>query len=103
RQLADFVLGDRDGTTCDPTLTGIVEDYLVQCGYTVARNEPFKGVALVARIGRPADNRHSLQIEINRRLYMDETTFEKNEGYAALQSNLDGLVAHLRSFITRLL
>ena len=103
RQLADFVLGDRDGTTCDPTLTGIVEDYLVQCGYTVARNDPFKGVALVARIGRPSEHRHSLQIEINRRLYMDETTFEKNEGYAALQSNLDGLVAHLRDFITRLL
>lgn len=103
RQLADVVLGDRDGTTCDPTLTGIVEDFLTQCGYTVARNDPFKGVALVARIGRPAEHRHSLQIEINRRLYMNETTFEKTENFAVLQRDLDGLTAHLASFIKGLL
>lgn len=103
RELADFVLGDRDGTTCDPTLTGIIEDYLQGCGYTVARNDPFKGVALVARVGRPAERRHSLQIEINRRLYMDEQTFEPTAGFDELQHNLDGLVAHLRSFIQSLL
>lgn len=103
RRLADFVLGDRDGTTCDPTLTGIVEDYLVQCGYSVARNDPFKGVALVARIGKPAERRHSLQIEINRKLYMDEADFEKSDGFPTLQSNIDGLVAHLRDFIKGLL
>jgi N-formylglutamate amidohydrolase len=103
KELADFVLGDRDGTTCDPTLTGIVEDYLVGCGYTVARNEPFKGVALVARIGQPSEGRHSLQIEINRRLYMNESTFERNANYPALQAHLDGLLAHLREFIKGLL
>src|SRR3546814_7203652 len=70
KPLADFVLGDRDGTTCDPTLIGIIEDLLVQRGYTVARNDPFKGVALIARIGRHEENRHSLQIEVNRSLYM---------------------------------
>ncbi len=103
KALADFVLGDRDGTTCDPTLTGIVEDYLTGCGYTVARNDPFKGVALVARIGRPAERRHSLQIEINRKLYMDEGTFEKTAGFTPLQHHLDGLAAHLREFIRGLL
>lgn len=103
KALADFVLGDRDGTTCDPTLTGIIEDYLVDCGYTVARNDPFKGVALVGRIGQPAAHRHSLQIEINRKLYMDEARFQKGEGFAALQRDLDGLGSHLREFITGLL
>lgn len=103
RELADFVLGDRDGTTCDPTLTGIIEDFLVDRGYKVARNDPFKGVALVARIGRPAEHRHSLQIEINRRLYMNETSFEKSAGFSSLQNDLDGLAAHLRDFIKGLL
>src|SRR3546814_7578740 len=78
KPLADFVLGDRDGTTCDPTLIGIIEDFLVQRGYTVARNDPFKGVALIARIGRPEENRHSLQIEVNRSLYMDEERSEEH-------------------------
>src|SRR5690606_7008039 len=99
KQLADFVLGDRDGTTCDPTLTGIIEDYLRGRGYTVARNDPFKGVALVARVGRPAEHRHSLQIEVNRKLYMNESTFEKTEGFDRLKQDLDGLTAHLSEFI----
>lgn len=103
RQLADFVLGDRDGTTCDPTLTGIIEDYLLACGYTVARNDPFKGVALVARVGQPSEHRHSLQIELNRKLYMNETTFEKTEGFDVLQRDLDGLLAHLGEFIRSLM
>lgn len=103
RELADFVLGDRDGTTCDPTFTGIIEDYLLGCGYTVKRNDPFKGVALVAQVGHPAEHRHSLQIELNRKLYMNETTFEKSEGFASLQRDLDGLSAHLREFIQGLM
>lgn len=103
KTLADFVLGDRDGTTCDPTLTGIIEDYLVRCGYTVARNDPFKGVALIARVGKPASHRHSLQIELNRKLYMNEETFERTAGFDTLQRNLDGLLAHLRQFIQGLM
>jgi len=103
KQLADFVLGDRDGSTCDPTLTGIVEDFLKGCGYSVARNDPFKGVALIAQVGQPAERRHSMQIEINRRLYMNETSFEKSESFATLQRDLDGLLAHLREFIRGLM
>ena len=72
RARADFVLGDRDGTTCAPEFTRLVADTLRDLGYAVAINDPYKGVEIVRRHGRPAENRHSLQIEINRTLYMDE-------------------------------
>ncbi|MEG3063197.1 MAG: N-formylglutamate amidohydrolase, partial [Comamonas sp.] len=72
RPLADFVLGDRDGTTCEPAFVALVEEYLRGCGYTVARNDPYKGVQLIAKIGQPALQRHSMQIEIRRPIYMDE-------------------------------
>lgn len=88
RQLADFVLGDLDGTTCEPGLIDVVEQALRSGGYSVARNDPFKGVALLARIGQPALNRHSLQIEIRRPLYMDEATRERNAGFHKLQRHL---------------
>lgn len=101
--LADFVLGDRDGTTCDPTLPGIIEDFLRAAGYTVARNDPFKGVAVIERVGQPQEHRHSLQIEINRRLYMNETTYEKNEGFDSLKSTLDDLSLHIAQFVRDLL
>ena len=51
-------------------------------GYTVAINDPYKGVELVRKHGRPAERRHSLQIEIKRTLYMDEETLVPNAGYA---------------------
>lgn len=99
KPLADFVLGDRDGTTCDPTFIGIIEDFLLQRGYTVARNDPFKGVALIARIGRPEENRHSLQIEVNRRLYMDEQSYERSVNFENLQRDISELSVAVAEFI----
>lgn len=99
KPLADFVLGDRDGTTCDPTLVGVIEDFLQECGYTVARNDPFRGVALIGKIGRPQDNRHSLQIEINRALYMDEDSFEKSANFKTIQNDLSDLSMHVAAFV----
>lgn len=99
KKLADFVLGDRDGTTCSPDFIGLVESFLIGKGYTVARNDPYKGVELIAQIGQPQKNRHSLQVEIIRPIYMNEQTREKNEGFASLQANLTELLGVLRDYI----
>jgi N-formylglutamate deformylase len=97
--LADFVLGDRDGTTCEPGFVDLIERELRACGYTVARNDPYKGVQLIARMGQPARNRHSLQIEIRRPLYMDEATRERNEGFARVQKDLTFLLETLAAYV----
>ncbi|MBK6008624.1 N-formylglutamate amidohydrolase [Ramlibacter ginsenosidimutans] len=97
--LADFVLGDRDGTTCEPGLVDLVERELRARGYTVARNDPYKGVQLIARIGQPARNRHSLQIEIRRPLYMDEATRERNAGFPRVQRDLADLLQVLAAYV----
>lgn len=99
RPLADFVLGDRDGTTCEPAFVDLVERELHARGYDVARNDPYKGVQLIARIGQPARNRHSLQIEIRRPLYMDEATRERNEGFARVQKDLAALLQTLAGYV----
>ncbi|SOY78545.1 putative N-formylglutamate amidohydrolase [Cupriavidus taiwanensis] len=97
--LADFVLGDRDGTTCEPGLVDLVERELRGMGYTVARNDPYKGVQLIAQIGRPAERRNSLQIEIRRPLYMDELTRERNAGFVSLQRDLGKLTEQVAAYI----
>ena len=99
RPRADFVLGDRDGSTCEAELTAFVAAALSDLGYEVAINDPYKGVELVRRHGRPAERRHSLQIEINRRLYMDERTLAKTAGFTVLQANLGRLLASLASYV----
>lgn len=85
---ADFVLGDRDGTTCEPAFTDFVRSFLVGLGYEVKVNDPFKGVELVRAYANPAAGRHSLQLEINKRLYMDSATLTRHAGFATLQGHL---------------
>lgn len=97
--LADFVLGDRDGTTCDPAFVALVEGALRERGYTVARNDPYKGVQLIAQIGRPAERRHSLQIEIRRPLYMNERTRERNDGFAQVQRDMTTVLGKVAAYL----
>lgn len=89
---ADFVVGDREGTTASPALSSLVCGHLAGLGYKVSHNHPYKGVELVRRYGKPAAQRHSLQLEINRKLYMNEKTFELAPGYEALKADLRSLV-----------
>jgi N-formylglutamate amidohydrolase len=92
---ADFVLGDRDGTTCGPGFIALAERLLTERGYAVKRNDPYKGVEIVRRHGRPGEGRHALQIEVNRKLYMDERTTEPNGNYDRLKTDIGALVEAL--------
>jgi N-formylglutamate amidohydrolase len=94
----DFVLGDLDGESCDPVFTEFVAETLRGLGYTVRLNHPFKGAELVTRFGRPREGRHSLQIEINRGLYMDEDRIEKTDGFTALKRDIDRMLAAIAAF-----
>jgi N-formylglutamate deformylase len=86
------VIGDRDGTTADPALSRGICGHLKSLGYQVEYNHPYKGVELVRRYGDPADDRHSIQVEINRKLYMDEKTLELHAGYEPLKLSLRSMV-----------
>ncbi len=93
---ADFVIGNRDESTSSGALALLICEHLRAAGYRVEYNHPYKGVELVRRYGRPADHRHSIQLEINRKLYMDEATLAMHDGFGVLQG-------HLRALVTRLL
>jgi N-formylglutamate amidohydrolase len=91
----DFVIGDRQGTSCAPRLTRKVADTLTRLGYAVSVNEPYAGGALVQRLGDPARGLHSLQIEISRALYLDEVRVAKTHGFDVLSDNLETLMLEL--------
>ncbi|MGH8759251.1 MAG: N-formylglutamate amidohydrolase, partial [Burkholderiales bacterium] len=92
---ADFVIGDRDGTTASPALSERVVQHLRGLGFSVSHNHPYKGVEIVKRHGNPAEHRHSIQVEINRGLYMDEVSLEIKPGFSNLQASLHSLVEML--------
>jgi N-formylglutamate deformylase len=101
KPLADFVLGDLDGRTCAPEVMGLIEGVLRDHGYSVARNDPFKGVEIIARHGRPAEGRHSLQIEVKRSCYADVARHEPNDGIERVQRALEAMIAALADHARR--
>ncbi len=97
-QRADFVLGDLDGLACAPEFTALVRDRLIAMGYSVRLNDPFKGAELVQRYSDPAAGRHSLQIEINRRLYLDEALVAKTSGFEGLRGDMHRLISTIVAY-----
>ena len=95
---ADFILGDRDGTSCAPEFTQYTQTVRQNMGYHVTLNTPYKGREIVKRYGLTGHGFHALQIEINRKLYIDEITVEKHAGFASLRHNMARLFHALAQF-----
>lgn len=91
----DFVIGDRHGRSCAPQLSDWLTGFLSARGYAVARNKPYAGGFITSRYGKPGEAHHAVQIEINRGLYMDETSYKKHDGFVRLQHDFADLVEAL--------
>jgi N-formylglutamate deformylase len=104
KPLADVVLGNLDGTTADEATMALLERSLRAAGYSVACNEPFKGVEIIRRSGDPARRCHAVQIELKKSLYMDAATGRPHAGFErlqrALQGMLEALAAHIRAALS---
>ena len=80
----DAIVSDVDGRTASPEVTRFVAYTLRGLGMRVAVNDPYKGGNIVRRVGAPARCVHSIQVELNRALYLDEQTVTKTTGFVAL-------------------
>jgi N-formylglutamate amidohydrolase len=97
RRMAPVVLGDLHGRSCDSRLTGWVEEALRQQGFVCARNDPYAGGYTTSHYGRPAEQLHVLQIELDRSLYMDELRIEPHAGLPMMRQRLHQAIAPLIS------
>jgi len=93
----DIVLGDCHGSACHPDCIGAAHRFLKGRGYAVVRNNPYAGGFTTSHYGRPSAGRNVLQIEINRALYMDESSFERLPGLTQLAADMRDLVGVLAS------
>ncbi len=99
----DFVLGDAHGTACMSRITTLAESVLADFGYRVRRNDPYAGGYVTRHYGRPRERVHALQVEVARRLYMDEATLEKSAGFTPLQQRLSEFIGRLALELPQLL
>ncbi len=90
---ADIILGDVHGTACSPRITRLAETALLAQGFKVRRNDPYAGGYVTRHYGRPREGIHALQIEVARRLYMDEQRIAKAAGFELAAARISGLVS----------
>ncbi len=91
----DVVLGDCFGGSCMPPIAQAASETFLRLGYRVVRNTPYAGGFTTRQYGRPGHGYQSLQIELNRALYMDEASHRKNANFARLAADLEQVVAAL--------
>lgn len=85
RPRADAVLGDRFGASSAAAVTSALERAFADAGMSVVRNKPYAGGFITQTYGRPREGVHSVQVEINRALYMDESVLRPNANFAGLK------------------
>lgn len=97
--LADVVLGDLHGTACSPEFTQFVATAFKEQGYTVSINDPYVGMDLIKKHGNPVLGDHSLQIELNRALYLNEQTREPLPQFGKVQSDITSVLTKIVTHI----
>jgi len=91
----DVILGDRHGVACAPALTRKLRTLFEAAGWRVGLNQPYAGGYTTQTWGRPDEGYQAIQIELNRALYLDETTLEPGPGYGRCKAVLDRVIADL--------
>ncbi len=94
----DFVISDHEGKSCSSEILDLVTTNIIGAGFNVSINHPYKGAELTRRYSDPKTGRHSLQIEINRRLYMDEMKIERSAEFESLRDHLTNLAKTICAF-----
>ncbi len=94
-QPPEIVIGDRFGASASSEIVDQVEAAFERAGLRVARNAPFAGAYIAQHYGRPSQNQHAIQIEIDRSVYMDERAVRPNNNFHQFRKLLRGVVAEL--------
>ena len=93
--VAPVVIGDRRGSTADFWLSREALAIANGCGFAAALNVPFAGGHVIERHARPALGVHALQIEIDRRCYLDSTLGAPGPDFDLAASLIEALATGL--------
>ena len=89
---SQIVLGDRYGATCAPEIINDLIKLISKNGLRASRNIPFSGAYIVQKYGSPGLNRHAIQLEIDRSIYMNESKIQKLEKFHKLKNKLQNIM-----------
>lgn len=84
-QRADVVPGSRGRKSAAAPFISAIEAHALGRGWTVRHDDPYAGGFTTQHYGRPADDVHAVQVELARRLYLDETTLRPSSRFDSVR------------------
>lgn len=94
-RMAEFVIGDRFGASCDPMLIATIFRYFARTERPAAHNRPYSGGYILDRHAQPARDIHAIQVEVCRSLYLDDMLDAPSDRISEIGNLLTGLVREL--------
>jgi N-formylglutamate deformylase len=95
RARADVVPGTRGRKSAGARFIDAVEAHASACGWSVRHDDPYAGGFTTQHYGRPAEGVHAVQVELARRLYLDETSLRPNGSFPSARAWCRELVVRL--------
>ena len=93
---ADIVVSDQEGKSCETWFRDLVVDAYKSTGLGVKLNWPYVGGRVTQTYGKPDLGQNTIQVEINRALYMDEETKQLKPDLAkTLSTKLAQAIKHI--------
>lgn len=92
---ADVVPGTRGRRSAGPRFIEAVEALARASGFTLRHDDPYAGGYTTQHYGKPAEGVHVVQVELARRLYLDEGTLRTIPGFDGVRAWCRSLVAEL--------
>lgn len=90
-----IVFGDGRGRTADDWVSREAVEVARRCGLEAVLNDPFAGGHVIERHAWPARGVHALQLEIDRRCYLDERLAEAGPGFDRTAAFVETLAIEL--------
>jgi N-formylglutamate amidohydrolase len=90
-----IVFGDCRGRTADAWLSAEAVSISERQGFGAGLNDPFAGGHVVERHSAPARGIHALQLEIDRRFYLDEALKAPGDGFDRIAALIHALAVGL--------
>ena len=90
-----IVFGDRHGLSADQWVGAEAVRIAAAAGFAARLNDPFAGGHIVERHGAPERGIHALQVEIDRRFYLDESLAAPGPGFDSVAALLEALARGL--------
>ena len=95
----DFCLCTLFDESCPTQMSEFLSRFLEQFNYRVEFNRPYAAAYITFNYCQPRKNIYTLQLEINRGLYMDEKKLAKNTVFQQVSSNICQSIIELGNFL----